>query len=1508
MVVEKSVWIIAIIFINISRCGKHYIVPSSGVNTLCSTTASCLTLHQFAIESGNSVDNQIQLTLLPGNHSLDANIFFSNTDNVSLMSISENPLTVSINCGLVGTIALSRVKSVHVSGIRFVDCIDMITDQVNSFILNDCIFTTSSISEEMLSTGLIVTETNLYICKTSFMFFHGVQWKLHERIDIRQYARSGGAIVISSQSNVTIVGCVFKENTATIGGAIFMEYSSYIDIKNSSFSHNMVNCSDGGYGGVLFANNGSRVFVTSSKFERNMVVPQNSGNEGGVFALFGSNAEVYDSVFVRNLAAFGGGVLTCKANSVNIVRSIFFDTDATRGGAVYTQQCEVHIINSSFHQNTAFLGGAIYVMISSILIISNSQFTVNSVKAPGGSGGVIFSTDSLILISDDSFFFNNTAYINGGVVDAIETELLITGCTFSHNSAVVGVGGCYKMNDGSAVHIVRSLYLGNRAGRDGGAVYVHSSTVTIEESKFNQNRAKNNGGAVSMSDCKTHFSGTIVFNSNTAHSGGAVYNAYGSLQINGSLSINNSRACVGVVYLAHCSTVLLGSVSSDGNTGSIFAFDSQVNISGNVMSTKNNESSILESVNCSSGLNFQEGGALTAVLSRIEIRGNVRFERNNSTRGGGILAVASRLYFSATLKVRRNTAKHTGGGFYLYQCQLHISGKLCLDKNTANTMGGGIHSISTSIVFFGTEKPGTIKQSQSKFVISSNRARMGGGLAVEYGSKVYVIADYKILVFNKNKATKGGAIYVADNTNSGACPSDTHNITDLAIECFFQWISPSIKIRKQKIKLNQVLTFTNNYAKASGGTLHGGLLDRCTISPFHKHYQRLFNGPTNMNTSVFSFTENGAIHSLKEISSEPVRICFCKHNKPDCSFHPSIVRVKRGEKFTIKLVSVDHVNHTVNATIYTSLSSGTLGEDQQVQSSSLHCTAIEYNVFSPLHQVKLQIYSEGPCNNTGISLRHLEVVFLPCSCAVGFQPSDKKQSECECTCDSDLYPYITDCNATTSSITRTANFWITSFELNTSNKPGYLLYPNCPFDYCHLPSKTITVNLNEPDGADTQCAFNRSGLLCSTCQPGLSLSLGSSRCVFCPSYWPALFTVTLLGISVAGIVLVAFILVLNLTVATGAMNGLILYANIVAANRGVFVPFTTTNFHSVFIDWVNLELGFDTCLFDGMDAYIKIWLQIGFSFYLITIVIMIIFISERSSRFARLIGRGNPVATLSTVILLSYTKLLHNIITILSFAILTYPDGRQEVIWLPDATVYYLKGKHIPLFMACLCILGLVVAYTFLLFSWQWLLRLQNKKCFKWTSNTRFASFMDAYHAPYTFGNRYWTGLLLLLRVCLYLVASMNASGEPSINILAVSLSMSSLLLLVSFLKKPIYKNALINGLELACYFHIVVLAVVKYHILKTRRGDYALAYTSISISFVMFLSVVGYSFAKVSNILKLVRRIKKDTQNNLQAPLLETIEVTPKVTCSEVTIEDNTETNPPPALPLHTGGMVIFN
>ena len=273
----------------------------------------------------------------------------------------------------------------------------------------------------------------------------------------------------------------------------------------------------------------------------------------------------------------------------------------------------------------------------------------------------------------------------------------------------------------------------------------------------------------------------------------------------------------------------------------------------------------------------------------------------------------------------------------------------------------------------------------------------------------------------------------------------------------------------------------------------------------------------------------------------------------------------------------------------------------------------------------------------------------------------------------------------------------------SDNDNRYIIYHNCPYDYCVLSTEKVNINLNDIHGANAQCAYNRTGVLCNTCKSPLNtLSLASSRCLACTKDWPSVFIVTILVGGLCGIALVAFILNLNLTVAVGTLNGLVFYANIVASNNIIYsrTGSQSNTVLSVFIAWLNLETGiqFDICVIKGLDTYSKIWLQFLFPTYLIFVLFAVVAISRYSSQFARLIGKRNPIATLATLILLSYMKFLRNTIDIFSFAVIHYPNG-SKVHWLPDANINYLHGKHIPLFLIATVVVLVGLSYIILLFS-----------------------------------------------------------------------------------------------------------------------------------------------------------------------------------------------------------------
>ena len=611
---------------------------------------------------------------------------------------------------------------------------------------------------------------------------------------------------------------------------------------------------------------------------------------------------------------------------------------------------------------------------------------------------------------------------------------------------------------------------------------------------------------------------------------------------------------------------------------------------------------------------------------------------------------------------------------------------------------------------------------------------------------------------------------MVDDTNSAAC-------TSTVIECFIQVLAlyryaPIPGFDVDTVTVN--IFFSGNTVSEYRSNLFGGLLDKCIPSPFAEVIQ--VYGEQN----GITYFRNISNVTLDSIASQPVQVCFCNNEgQPDCSYQPSPIKVKKGETFTLSLVAVDQVNHSVDANITSSLTSpdGGLGEGQQTQKVNRNCTDLSFNVFSPDDSETMTLCADGPCESSTSSIQHVNIQFLNCTCPVGFEPSNSRPTRCECICDSALSSYITNCNHTTNSLLRVStNSWITY--ISDTDPPGYVIHPNCPFDYCHPPTINVSMNLNLPNGEDAQCVYNHTGVLCGACQQNLSLSLGSSRCLLCHSHWPAVLVAILLTAIIARILLVTVLLVLNITITIELINRVIFYANIVAASGSVFFSTTEPSFPSVFVAWLNLDIGIDVCFFDGLDAYTKTWLQLAFPAYIISLVVTIIIVSEYSPRFAGLIGKRDPVAALATLILLSYAKPLSITITVLSFAVLHYPDGSQELVWLPDGNVKYFHGKHMALVIVALFIILIGVAYTILLFLWQWLVRAPRWKVFKWTRNTKFNAFITAYHAPYNSKYCYWTGLLLLVRVVLYITAAVTVSENPQIPLLMTNISVGDLFLL----------------------------------------------------------------------------------------------------------------------------------
>ena len=242
---------------------------------------------------------------------------------------------------------------------------------------------------------------------------------------------------------------------------------------------------------------------------------------------------------------------------------------------------------------------------------------------------------------------------------------------------------------------------------------------------------------------------------------------------------------------------------------------------------------------------------------------------------------------------------------------------------------------------------------------------------------------------------------------------------------------------------------------------------------------------------------------------------------------------------------------------------------------------------------------------------------------------------------------------------------------------------------------------------------------------------------------------------------------MDLTISQGTLNGLIFYANVVKANEYLLFDRTQTNPLAVFIAWLNLDLGVETCFFDGLTAYWKTWLQFVFPLYIWSIASLIIILAKYSDRVAKMMG-NNSVPVLATLFLLSYAKLFHTIITSLSFTML-YTTHGSKAVWSADGNLDYLGREHAPLFVvAAATLLFLWLPYTLLLFLGQWLHRCNCRLITHMMMKIK--PFLDAHYDPLKGNHRYWFGALLLVKAVILLISALIPQDRTLVTVYSITI------------------------------------------------------------------------------------------------------------------------------------------
>ena len=1221
----------------------------------------------------------------------------------------------------------------------------------------------------------------------------------------RNIGTNGGAFSIVNVKSVDIIDCSFNSNQAfeASGGALYLERTSTIHIHNSVFTDNSVNCS--GFcileGGAVYIVRQSNIVISSSTFERNTV----TGNGGAISS------------------------------------QMLWQLPYHRGGYQSLKLTDTHFVN-----NTA---------------INKKKISVHTINMNAGTGGAVSKTGpkNARLLVEKSVFLSNCADTNGGAVyyqvggvNGKNNLFISENCTYANNKAQSG--GALYLDRPISFSTKHNLFQSNSALNAGGAVYVLFGFRGISEAdSFITNNCLQYGGAAFLKYPNVFNITMGSFQLNSAEKGAGIFVYQDEITENGVVvEIKNTNFTrnqhtgenAGTVHIA-LNTVLQikGGVIFSNNQGALYTSNSQITFQGDTLLQNNTAS--------------QQGGAITCVQSTLtfEEKYTTRIIGNRASYGGGMSLHQCTVNMVGNMVIDSNWADFSGGGIYSIQSTIkvqgrtvHLSNKMCTTNNIAHRNGGGMSLIASSFVILRREV----------YFINNTGGQNGGGMHLETSSinlkktsKNYY--DVLKLEFTNNTAMqKGGAIYISDTKEQ--CDKATSQNTNIK-GCFLQVLKAYDLLPFDHELITELhefsllcIFFYGNKALIRGGDIYGGLLDRCSALPTS---QFLFAYPQYEHADGIQYLQTIArfdnLTFSNLISSDAVRICYCDTQGVYCNHTHPTIEVRKGETFSISVVAVDQTQTPLRATVMSSLSTrngfiGRISEGQQSQQVSSRCTELTFNVYSFNNSATLQLYAEGPCGNQGISLQEVNITFLPCVPPVGFQRS-AFLIKCSFECDHRILPYVSNCSVKDETVQMEKNVWIE--HVNTSNCTGYLIQ-DCPYDYCV--NKPVNITLSTREGTDKLCAFNRTGKLCGQCAEGLSLVFASSQCRECTNHWLLL----LIPFALAGVLLVAIVLLLHKAVDNGALHGLLFYANILAANQSIFYPSQEPTILNVFVSWLNLDLGIETCFYNGMTSTTKVLLQLTFPLYIFALmgaIIILVKVSDsKTSKVSGLLSKGKPVEGLCMLILLSYSKLLRTVIVSLQFTTLNYPDGTREIVWLFDANIQYFSKDHIPLFILGMVIIIIGGVYTGLLLFGQYLT--------KRLTNPRYKTIIEAHYRPFIERYRYWIGLLLLARIIHYLVSALSADSATILSAGGVTIGLLCFKLSHALNNRQLrineeigylatYKNVVIEAIEAFCLINMVVSSLgTLYERTVGWRTQSILANSSMAFAFLTFMAILICSIA----------------------------------------------------------------
>ena len=659
---------------------------------------------------------------------------------------------------------------------------------------------------------------------------------------------------------------------------------------------------------------------------------------------------------------------------------------------------------------------------------------------------------------------------------------------------------------------------------------------------------------------------------------------------------------------------------------------------------------------------FQRSSLIKGTLT-IPVFKNCAFVNNSVQINNGAEKVSSQItYGIGTLYVSLYSVKFEG------------------NNNFENNTGTAIHIVN-----------GNIDMSQSSAYFFNNSGIQGGAIAL-IGQSSMIVGPNKTYHFVNNTAyVKGGGLYVQLD--------DNHDIT-ASKSCFIQYRNSDGRTIVPVKNWTATIQFKENRAIAGKGhAIFATSLYPC---------QSINNG--SLDTPMFVSINSSEVFSKRKIKIMPNDTAQIATEGARLQPKNASLRVIPGKRFSHEVSITDDLHKEANVTLIASIISN--NTSIQIDKAFSSCVGEQLVLKGkPKDSTTLRLQT----TTSRQSYTSLDITLQ--ECPPGFVHSDD-----ECICDCDKYDGLAKCNTTDFTTFIIPGYWAGNVSDENDVSKSELVTSYCPLNFCkykqgeNSSGSEIQLPQDYDDWNEALCGESRNGTICGSCAPGFTTHFHSPNFECknttdaqapCKLGWFIYILSELVPVTVVFITLLVF----NITFTSGAINGFILFSQILLSLNidasGFIKPTSVVKSflmaHQFIYGLFNLDFfyaeSFSFCLWpnaSALDILAFKYVTIVYVLFLMIPVILFINKCHRGKRYLAKFCRFTTIKAsiihgISAFFILCYSQCLNVSLKLLRSYDLTTREGSNLTVhsrvWL-NGNIVYFSRKHFPYALpALLCLL-----------------------------------------------------------------------------------------------------------------------------------------------------------------------------------------------------------------------------